>query len=336
MKDVIASVIVPVYNSEETIGRCIDSLLDQTLRNIEIIVVDDGSTDNTSLVCYSYEDERLRFITQENGGVSKARNKGLDVARGKYILFCDSDDWVEKNFVESLCNEFKDLNVDLVVCGICLNDIQSGNVSAKSSKSFEKKVFDSSGFIELREKDLLAYPVNKAFKKDLIDKFSLSFDVNLSECEDLVFNLNYISKMENKMVVIPDILYHYEFRENSLSSKYHNDRFFDVIRPIFSAYEKIISKLNVKDVRFLQEIYTTYFLKIIENIPMLWDEKNSFSLLEKLTKVRGIVLSQEYSLCFERMDKSRFKKIALLIYGRRNWVLVLIFMKLFAWENKNG
>lgn len=333
MKNIIASVIVPAYNAEKTIGRCIDSLLNQTLKSIEVIVVDDGSTDNTSLVCNSYCDERLKLIYKENGGVSSARNKGLEIANGEYILFCDSDDWVENNFVEGLCKGFEKANIDLVVCGIYLNDIQNEKMSLKSIEGNDEEVLDASGFIRLREKDLLAYPVNKAFRKKVISENSLCFDVNLCECEDLVFNLNYISNMKSDMVVIPDALYHYEFSGDSLSTKYHNDRFFDVIRPIFAAYEMIISKLGIKDSNFLSEIYSAYFLKTIENIPLLWDKRNTFGLVEKLLKVKKIVSSEEYSLCFQKMNKTKFNKVSLMVYGSRCWLLVLIFMKIYSWDN---
>ncbi len=332
MKNVLASVIVPAYNAEKTIGRCIDSLLNQTFENIEIIIVDDGSTDGTELICSSFCDERIRFVHQENGGVSSARNRGLEIAEGEYILFCDSDDWVEENFVECLCNEFDNSDIDLVVCGLYLNDIPNKKICTKNSDSEKIKIIDASGFTELREKDLLAYPVNKAFRKKEIDKNALCFDVNLHECEDLVFNLNYISKMNGSIAVVPDVLYHYEFSGDSLSTKYHNDRFFDVIRPIFSAYENTLCELDIKQVDFLKDIYTTYFLKIIENIPMLWDERNTFGFFRKLKKVRSIVLSREYSKCFEKMDKGRFDKKFLLTFGSKNWILVLLFMKVFMWK----
>ena len=104
----IVSIIVPVYNAEKTLERCVRSLMAQTLRSIEIILVNDGSRDQSLAICQrlAQEDGRIRLIDKPNGGVSSARNAGLDVARGDYVMFCDSDDWVEPDWCESMVSLF--------------------------------------------------------------------------------------------------------------------------------------------------------------------------------------------------------------------------------------
>ena len=116
--DELISVIVPVYNVEKYISRCIESIMKQTYKNIEIILIDDGSTDNSGKICdeYSLKDDRINVIHKKNGGLSDARNTGLDIAKGKYISLIDSDDFVSKFFIETLYNTCKNENCEIAIC----------------------------------------------------------------------------------------------------------------------------------------------------------------------------------------------------------------------------
>lgn len=112
------SIIVPVYNAESYLKRCLDSIINQTYKNIEIILIDDGSTDKSGMICDEYKshDDRIIVIHKANSGVSSARNSGLDIAGGEYIAFIDSDDYVPKNYLEMLLNDMTD-ETEMVVCG---------------------------------------------------------------------------------------------------------------------------------------------------------------------------------------------------------------------------
>ena len=119
MQDVLVSVIVPVYNVEAYLGRCVDSILAQTYGNLEVILVDDGTKDNCDKLCDAYAaiDTRVRVIHKENGGLSSARNAGIDIARGEYLVFVDSDDWIEPDAVESMLSLALEHQTELVVAG---------------------------------------------------------------------------------------------------------------------------------------------------------------------------------------------------------------------------
>ena len=120
MEKALISVIIPVYNVAEYIDRCVDSLLSQTYSNIEIILINDGSTDNSSEVCHRLGDrhsDKIKVIDQENKGVSAARNAGLDIANGEYIVFVDADDWVSNKYVEKLYTAITENDSDLAFCG---------------------------------------------------------------------------------------------------------------------------------------------------------------------------------------------------------------------------
>lgn len=118
-QDILVSVIVPVYNVETLLGRCVDSILEQSYRNLEIILVDDGAKDSSGSICddYAARDDRIRVIHKENGGLSSARNAGIDTARGEYFAFVDSDDWIEPDAVESLLSAALNHQVEMVVGG---------------------------------------------------------------------------------------------------------------------------------------------------------------------------------------------------------------------------
>lgn len=128
MADEKVSVIVPVYNVEKYLRRCLDSIINQTYQNLEIILVDDGSPDNCGAICdeYAVKDQRVRVIHQENGGLSAARNAGLDCISGEYIVFVDSDDWISEIMIESLLERCLAENADLAICDVAVYDNEKG------------------------------------------------------------------------------------------------------------------------------------------------------------------------------------------------------------------
>ena len=136
------SVIVPVYNVEKYLRKCIESILNQTFREFELILVDDGSTDSSGKICdeYALKDSRIKVIHKENGGASSARNAGLDVAKGEYIGFVDSDDWIEMDMYGELYRLIKENNTDISVCGINnIKDIKYKNENLKEKIQIIKK-----------------------------------------------------------------------------------------------------------------------------------------------------------------------------------------------------
>ena len=137
MGDLI-SVIVPVYNVEKYIKKCLDSIIYQTYKNIEIILVDDGSTDNSGIICdvYKERDKRIKVIHKKNNGVSAARNTGIENANGKWISFVDSDDWIDKNYFEILISKIYNNDIDCILC--CYNRVVKNNVEKVKYVTEEK------------------------------------------------------------------------------------------------------------------------------------------------------------------------------------------------------
>ena len=187
MEKGLISIIVPVYNIEKYLPRCIDSILDQTYKNWEAIFVNDGSTDNSLKILEEYKkrDERIKIIDKKNAGSGAARNDGIENSRGEYVAFLDSDDWYEKNFLEKLYNNLTENNSDVAMCNpkMTYDDISK-------NKKINTYFFNEIELNKTPEKILgiLAMPVvwNKLYKKDIIVKNKIKFP-NYSFCEDVEF-----------------------------------------------------------------------------------------------------------------------------------------------------
>lgn len=185
------SVIVPVYKAEKYLHRCVDSLLAQTFQDFEILLVDDGSPDRSGEICdeYAMKDTRVRVYHKENGGVSSARNLGLDNARGEYVCFVDSDDYVESTFMDDF--ELNDLDVDIYLQGYKRMD--NTKILAICSFLYCILVENASEiYIKSEPKNILNSPVCKLFRRKIIQTNKLYFDLNTSYGEDHLFVLNYL------------------------------------------------------------------------------------------------------------------------------------------------
>ena len=204
------SIIVPVYNAEKTLERCVRSLMAQTLRSIEILLVNDGSPDRSPEICRQLAsgDGRIRVIDKPNGGVSSARNAGLDAARGEFIMFCDSDDWVEPDWCESMLAIYSP--GDMVICEIDRGGMKTGHTVLQR---------DSERRDILHEPLLASSPVNKLFDASVIKPHGLHFREGLSVGEDLCFVLEYLCKICGKLRFLYRELYHYDLSTAGSLSK---------------------------------------------------------------------------------------------------------------------
>lgn len=230
MNNKLISVIVPVYNLENYIKRCLKSIQNQTYRNIEIIVVDDGSIDDSWNVInrIAKEDNRIIPIHKENGGVSSARMLGLANANGEWIGFVDGDDEIEEDMYEVLINNAFECNADISHCGykMIFND---GRITSFYDTKVKKIQDNTTGVIDLLEGDLIEPGLwNKLYKKSLFEDIEL--DTNIKINEDLL--LNYYLFKNSQLSIFEDLTkYHYLIRDNSASrSKLNDYKIYDPIR----------------------------------------------------------------------------------------------------------
>lgn len=224
-KEIKVSVIVPVYNVEKYLARCLDSLINQTLKDIEIICINDGSSDSSSQILekYSNNDTRITVINQENQGLSMARNNGIKQSNGKYLGFVDSDDWIDLDFFEKLYNAAEKHNCDIAAAGI----IRLHKFNKKFHLKFENETVtnDINKKFELCDVPELSYVWNKIYKKEAFLKNGLIFEEGIF-FEDVIMTPKILFYL-GKLVTVPDTYYYYWRNPNSIvatrSEKVNND-----------------------------------------------------------------------------------------------------------------
>ena len=212
----LISLIIPCYNAQQTLRKCLDSVIQQSYTNLEIIIVDDGSTDDSSKIYEEFQnkDERIKIYKQENSGVSKARNKGVELTTGEYICFVDSDDWVEKNYCFELYDLLVKENADISIIEASYED-ELGNVIFIKPTS-EEKIFDGKRALALLLEDELiqSHPWGKLYKAHFLN--NINFPENLKCFEDYSTLFKIFDKAV-KVVKSNKKLYHYIQHEDSLS-----------------------------------------------------------------------------------------------------------------------
>jgi glycosyltransferase involved in cell wall biosynthesis len=214
----LISLICPVYKAEAYIRRSIDSVLSQTFENWELILIDDGSPDNSGRICdeYATKDKRIRVFHNLNKGVSATRQFGLDHARGEYIIHIDPDDWIEKEMLSELYSTAKNNDAEMVLCDYYKD-------SKEGTYYISQEPFNCTSEIILSElfKDLHGSTWNKLIKTSSIRKYKISFPKTFNFCEDLFFNSQLLLNIR-KIVYLPKAYYHYNIFENtnSIVTKY--------------------------------------------------------------------------------------------------------------------
>lgn len=290
MKDKV-TIIVPVYNAEKYLEKCIKSLINQTYNNLEIILIDDGSLDRSWNICnkFAKKDTRIKAYHKENGGVSSARNWGLSNSSGKYILFVDSDDWLENNMIEILYREIEEQKVDVSICNFFCNDEKSQKINDKTNnkiisddrKEKIKYLFEESLFG--------GYLWNKLIRKSIIG--DIVFDENVKICEDILF-LYEIFKKESVKIYYDslNILYHYRKSETSAVN--------------FNCSEKDLTKLIplkyfLKDKIICDKVLPDYFRLLCQGIYINQKEKKyleSKKMKEEAKKYLNDIIKMENGL----------------------------------------
>ncbi|WP_281550108.1 glycosyltransferase family 2 protein [Murimonas intestini] len=309
------SVIMPVYNAETFLSRSIESVLNQTFSDFELLLIDDGSTDGSGKLCDSYaaKDPRVRVYHLDNAGVSRARNFGLHKSAGGGITFIDSDDSVEQDWLETLYNGMTGDNIVLSVCGYKVIDETGGVISER--KLNETAFFKREEFLFLSQNALMGTVWNKMFRKEVIDENNLWFKDDLNYREDELFVLQYIQTMKpsDKIFVSTSLQYLYRKGiEGSLTKRYIpnffqigtqlNQKFFDICVE-FACDQKLCDEILSRDSMYLLDL----------SINNILSEKNFNGIIKKFIQLRKIVRSTEYR---EIVQQDRCMKIYSTVYTK--------------------
>lgn len=280
----LVSVIIPVYNVEKYLKECVNSILKQTYRNIELILIDDGSTDSSPKICDNYRriDNRVIVIHQNNSGVSSARNKALDIANGEYITFIDADDIVKNTYIEDLLELCEENNCDISICGFA---DKSNKKISENKNQIEKKMSQRETLARmLDEKNFYATVWGKMFKKEIIKEHR--FDVNLNIGEDLAFISSVLLKENLRVYVNTELIdYYYRIREDSITREKYNENWKNEIKVcenIIEETSKIYPQILEYAIKRYVRINYSCIIKILKNT---YDEKEYHRLKKNITDV---------------------------------------------------
>ena len=319
------SLIIPVYNSEQFLPSCIDSLLSQSYSNLEILLIDDGSTDNSLSICreYASKDERIKVIHQENRGASAARNTGLDNATGEYIMFCDSDDIVSDMWVQRMVFALSDNETIMPFTGICdsVEKLGMEHDRPETGRLMQKsELFDNKFYF------LVGFNINTIFKKSIIDKIGNRFRCQKDKAdynEDLLFVTEYLKKVD-RLTFLGYNDYVYCGREDSLSKKY-TPYYFEKYAEKYRIWMKLIDLYS--DSSKYEEI-STFFLYHFLTALNQEAKKNDYH------RFKSIALSDSMnkSLKYADTTNENSRVIDLLKSGKSR----LLFMYLRLSEKKRG
>lgn len=299
MKKLI-SIIIPIHNSEKFISRCLNSIISQTYKDIEVILINDGSTDDSAEICekYAREDSRIKIIHQDRQGVSKARNVGLQHSNGEYILFVDSDDFIESNMCKNLLTKINRDNCDMVFCryNIVKNEqkikVNEINLQSLVNDLNIKYLFYRSSQIKISEGvesiygNVIGSTWRILYKKELLS--NLKFDENITYMEDVVFLLNIFRMRHIKIGLLDEYLYNYVFNESSIT----NARGFDIVQNNVNFIKEVEQLIEdeelIRAIKFFCYsecvLYTIKHkrkldIKLIEE----WNSKENYKQHKKLT-----------------------------------------------------
>lgn len=214
MRVPMVSVIVPVFNIERYLGRCIESILAQTFSDFELILVDDGSRDSSGKICnnYAHIDDRIHVVHKHNGGVSSARNLGIENATGEYITFVDADDWVNENYIQYMM--FQNSDADMSMQGYQIMQPNGTCITHKFDSSYCSSDI-ASAFCEAEYRNIINSPISKLFKSEIIKDNNILFNHTISYGEDHIFVLEYLKYV--KRIKICDASEYNYFQDDSLS-----------------------------------------------------------------------------------------------------------------------
>lgn len=245
------SIIVPIYNASKYLEKCLDSLINQTKKELEFILINDGSTDNSEEIIKKYKDKRIKYFKNENRGIGKTRNFGIEKSSGKYLMFLDSDDYLETNACEVLYEKVEKESLDLLV-------FDYYRVEKTSTEEVKIPSFKTSNIKE--NKDLLLNinlgPCNKIYKSDLIKNNNIKFDEKL-KYEDTLFVIKTIYNAK-KVAKLDQVLHYYVIHEKSQTTV-RDERVFDILKMI----DKI--RMYLKSDKEVNETVDKLTIKILTN-----------------------------------------------------------------------
>ncbi len=313
------SVVVPIYNVEKYIGEMIESLQNQTLRDLEIILVDDGSPDKSGAICdeYAAKDERIKVIHKPNGGVGAARNDGLDVATGEWIVFCDSDDWVELDAFERLIKAGEEANADVVFGDA--NLVYGTHVQRTQFYKNEFVTSDRATIDRLIQADFsrsycmdppeggpaFGYggPWNKLVRRQLMVDNDIRFDLRVKGIFDDILYTAYIFAAAQTIAYVHVPVYNYRQLGSSITHSYKAN-LLEINEAIFLCWQEFMDKYG-KDGQFQKPYYASVLRRFKSTLGLyFFSKKNQKSFRAQCKELKALMKSEPYCTALREVEKS--------------------------------
>ena len=335
MENQLISVIIPVHNSQDYLHHCVESIRRQTYSPIEIILVENGSTDKSYELCRKYAsiDARIKVLNMDQAGVSAARNEGIKAAKGTYLVFADSDDYCDARWIENLWNlQMKERGEYIPVCGITVvkNYMEYQREVWCYSEQEKQSIVDKSNFLAIYDRWLINSPVNKLYVKDILIQENVFMPINMDLGEDLLFNLEYIDKSNKKGYVVDNqgLYYYVKNRDTSLTTQWRIDRF-KIESFLNTKIKEYCVKVGIADYTILNKlIYYSYRDMMIQ----IWNLAGLMSYRDKLRYNNMILASQEFQEAI-RQYQDEIEHLVWVAYKSKNYAFLQVIEMLERYKN---
>lgn len=329
------SIIVPVYNCQDYISRCIESVLNQNTKDIELILINDGSTDNTKSIINEYkkESELIKVINKKNAGVSAARNDGLKEATGKYILFLDADDYLDENYIKEINEILKQhKETELINFGFFsdVEDMEFNNLSRDEinykEKFYKDKKAMKKDFVELWDNTMLYNIWNKVYVKKIIDENNIKFP-KANWGEDVEFNRLYLNVINN-MYNSNKCFYHYVREREGAATKNYKKNLFQIRKNEFKEFNDYFESWNIKKEKYYEFSCRRYIERILGCIENVYCSDMKF--IERYKEIKTIIKDETTRKTLKYVEpKSKKIKIMLIPIKLKLTLITMLMGKTF-------
>ena len=329
------SIIIPIYNTSSLLKRCLDSILDQTFQDVEILMIDDGSTDNSKEICLHYQniDSRFKYWHQPNSGASSARNNGIRRAQGTYILFLDSDDYFVPKTCEICYETAEKYNLDLL--NFAYNYVKNGEATVNIPSFPKNKIIGHEQILKLLKKNTLHnkflwFNWSYCFKTSFIKDNKILFDESLLLGIDSDFNLKCLFHTKH-VYSISDVLYCYVYNPDSLTQTKYRKELLDRYISQFNSRTKLYKNFNLTDKPYTTDISQNYIEHAL--LELIYNEKNNPNKGSLASYLKTLRHTQMFQFCSKNYSFSKNctpKKKVLTYLFTKNQTLILSYILKYA------
>lgn len=304
INNIVISIVIPIYNAENYLHRCLDSIINNTYKELEIICVNDGSTDGSENIIAKYmaDDERIKYVSKQNGGISSARNSGMKQATGDYLTFVDSDDWIHPRYFEMMVEAMNRNNSDLAMCGFMDTSDYSENMPMYSHEEISAETYHISMDTLFKDNKFRTYKVYVCGCLFRRNEMTYQFPENIKVIEDNIFNMLTLPKYKDVSIVNLPIYYYYQ-NPNSIMHTYTLEDAFSGLFWIINFVEKNAmdncTKYDLVDFTYKRALFYRYaFSEIADKKQAQKITKECISTLKKYCNVLSLKKRTIYDICF--------------------------------------